>query len=85
MSVLNEDKTTSGTGSFVVSYFAFSHHISTLGFILFLAFILLSRIQRIFNIWRFLLFLWFFCSVHVCYRRKKGYSILWVLIEYQEG
>ena len=49
MSVLTEDKTTSGTKSFVVSYFAFSHYISRLGFILFLAFILLSRIQRIFN------------------------------------
>ena len=49
MSVLTEDKTTSGTESFVVSYFAFSHYISRLGFIFFLAFILLSRIQRIFN------------------------------------
>ena len=71
MSVLTEDKTTSGTGSFVVSYFAFSHYISRLGFILFLAFILLSRIQRIFNTWRLLLFLWVFCSVHVCYRKKQ--------------
>ena len=71
MSVLTEDKTTSSTESFVVSYFAFSHYISRLGFILFLAFILLSRIQRIFNTKRLLLSLWFFCSVYVCYRKNQ--------------
>ena len=47
MSVLIEDKTVSGTGSFVVSYFAFYFYISRFGFISILAFILLPGTYRI--------------------------------------
>ena len=67
MSVLTEDKIASGMGSFGVSFFAFYHDIGRLGFILFLAFILLPGTQRIFSAWRLLLFLLFFCCVHACY------------------
>ena len=72
MSVLIKDKTASGTGSFVGSYFAFYHFISRLDFVLFLAFILFPGTQRIFSAWRLLLFLLFFRCVHVCYRKKKN-------------
>ena len=51
MSVLIKGKTTSGIGSFFVSYFAICYYISTLAFILFLAFILLPGTQRIFSAW----------------------------------
>ena len=50
---LNEDKTVSGTGSVVASYFAFYCYLIRLGFISILAFILLPGTQRIFSARRF--------------------------------
>ena len=55
---------------FVASYFAFYYYISRLGFTLIIAFILLPDTQRIFNLWRLLLFILFFCCIHVCYRKE---------------
>ena len=49
MLVLIEDRTESGTGSFVVSYFTFYCFISRLGFVSFLAFILPPDTHRIFS------------------------------------
>ena len=71
MSVLIEDKIASGTGSFVVPYFVFYYYINRLGFISFLAFILLPRTQRMFSGWRLLLFLLLFCFVHVYSIEKR--------------
>lgn len=52
MSVLIEDKSASGTRSFVASYFAFYHFISRLVFfVFFLAFIPVPGTQRIFSAW----------------------------------
>ena len=69
--VLNEDKTVSGTGSVVASYFAFYCYLIRLGFISILAFILLPGTQRIFSTRRLSLFLLLFYCVHVCYRKKS--------------
>ena len=43
MSMLTEDKTVSGTGRFVASYFAHFHYISTLVFISILSFYFTPR------------------------------------------
>ena len=64
-----ENKTVSGTGSFVDSNFAFYYYIGRLIFISALAFVLLPGTQKISSTWILLLTLFFSC-VHVCYRKK---------------
>ena len=63
MSVLIEDKTVSGTGNFVASYFTFYYYIRRLGFISILAFRFYSKALR-----KYLVpgdFLLFFSCAHV--------------------
>lgn len=69
MSVLIEDKTVSGTRTFVASYFVF-YYISRLGFVSILYFIFLPDTQRIFGAWQLLLLLFFISFVHIYYRKK---------------
>ena len=74
MLVLIEDKTVSGTGSFVASISHFTiYYISRLGFISILAFMLPSGTQRIFSARRLL---HFFCSfvVYMFVIEKKQFK-----------
>ena len=70
MSVLIEDKTVSGTRTFVASYFTFCYYISRLGFVSILCFIFLPDTQRIFGAWQLLLLLLFISFVYIYYRKK---------------
>ena len=72
-----------GTGSFVASYFLFCYFISGLGFISLLDFILLPDTQTILRPGGWYLFLFFFCCIHACHRKKitciSDTKLSWIL------